>query len=206
SASLDYYRALRDAQSEAAFFQIYGNVFALYLADKHQAEAEASATAADPRDLPFVQAALSAIEEGGYPEAVARAAYLLMRKGEPLLLSALELKQELVAEYKDLMPAVAPEQWRRIRGEQEIIARYAPEQAIATLPRLLADPRDRERLRKLLERLGADERVRRTKPTGAQIAMLGELERTIEPKPPRARKAPAARKPAPRKAKRRTAA
>ncbi|MCC7216041.1 MAG: DUF3141 domain-containing protein, partial [Burkholderiales bacterium] len=42
SASLDYYRALRDAQSEAAFFQIYGNVFALYLADKHQAEAEAS--------------------------------------------------------------------------------------------------------------------------------------------------------------------
>ena len=34
SASLDYYREIRDANSEAAFFQTYGNVFSLYLADK----------------------------------------------------------------------------------------------------------------------------------------------------------------------------
>ena len=38
SASLDYYREMRDATSEAAFFQTYGNVFSLYLADKHEAE------------------------------------------------------------------------------------------------------------------------------------------------------------------------
>ena len=37
SASLDYYRALRDALSEAAFFQLYGNLFSLYLADKRAA-------------------------------------------------------------------------------------------------------------------------------------------------------------------------
>ena len=37
------------------------------------------------------------------------------------------------------LPAMPPDQWRRIRGEQEIIVRYEPEQALATLPKLLAD-------------------------------------------------------------------
>ena len=36
SASLDYYRELRDAISEAAFFQTYGNVFSLYFADARE--------------------------------------------------------------------------------------------------------------------------------------------------------------------------
>ncbi len=66
SASLDYYRALRDAVSEAAFFQIYGNLFSLYLAD--QRESEAPKQAADPRELPFVKEALASIEAGGYPK------------------------------------------------------------------------------------------------------------------------------------------
>ena len=205
SASLDFYRALRDAQSEAAFFQIYGNVFALYLADKH--EAEAATAVADPRDLPFVQSALAAIEDGGYPEALARAGYLLARKGEPLLLSSLELREELAAEYRDLLPAIPREEWRRIRGEQEIIARYAPDKAIATLPKLLADPRDRERLRALLERLGSDERIRRTRPTAEQVAMFTELERTIEAGPARvAKRGSAAKRPATGRVKRRKAA
>jgi hypothetical protein len=205
SASLDFYRALRDAQSEAAFFQIYGNVFALYLADKH--EAEAAIAVADPRELPFVQSALAAIEEGGYPEAVARVAYLLLRKGEPMMLSWLERKEAFVAEHADLMPAVTREEWRRIRGEQEIIARYAPDKAIATQPKLLADPRDRERLRALLERLGSDERIRRTRPTAEQVAMFTELERTIDAGPARAgKRGPAAKRPATGRAKRRKAA
>ena len=38
SASLEYYRAMRDAASEAAFFQTYGSVFSLYVADKSAAE------------------------------------------------------------------------------------------------------------------------------------------------------------------------
>ena len=42
SASLDYYREVRDATSEAQFFQTYGNVFSLYLADKHETEARAA--------------------------------------------------------------------------------------------------------------------------------------------------------------------
>jgi FkbH-like protein len=41
-----------------------------------------------------------------------------------------------------MVPDLAPDHWRRIRGEQDIIVRYAHVQAVATLPQLLADPAD----------------------------------------------------------------
>ena len=88
----------------------------------------------EPRELPFVKEALASIAKGGYAEALARVACLLARKGEPLLLSRLQMRQELMDEYRELLPAMPPDQWRRIRGEQEIIVRYEPEQALATLP------------------------------------------------------------------------
>ena len=138
SASLDYYRETRDATSEAAFFQTYGNVFSLYLADKHEADLRAAEIAAEPRDLPFVKEALASIEEGGFAEALARVGALLARRGAPLPLARLALKQELTVEYRDLLPNVTPDQWRRIRGEQDIIVRYEPEKAIAALPKLLS--------------------------------------------------------------------
>jgi hypothetical protein len=178
SASLELYRALRDAASEAAFFQTYGNVFSLYIADKSAAEAAAQPLL-EARELPFVQEALGAIDEGGYAEALARVACLLARRGEPLLLSRLQLKQELLAEYRDLIPALTPEQWRRIRGEQEIIVRYEPEKALASLPQLLADRRDRERLVTLIERLLADDRVQHAKPSTEQLAMVQHIGDTL---------------------------
>ncbi len=175
SASLECYRAVRDAASEASFFQTYGNVFSLYVADKHAAETEATAQVSDARELPFVQEALASIAEGGYPEALARVACLLARKGEPLLLSRLQMKQELASEYRGLLPAMSPDQWRRIRGEQEIIVRYEPAKALATLPKLLADRRDREKLITLVQRLLTDERVQRAKPSTEQLAMVEHI-------------------------------
>jgi pimeloyl-ACP methyl ester carboxylesterase len=180
SASLDCYRAIRDAASEASFFQTYGNVFSLYVADKRAAEEEAGARVVEARELPFVQEALASVAEGGYPEALARVACLLARKGEPLLLSRLQLKRELVSEYRDLLPAMPPDQWRRVRGEQEIIVRYEPEQALATLPKLLANPHDRERLVTLVRRLLADDRVQRTKPSTEQLAMVEHIGEALD--------------------------
>jgi hypothetical protein len=134
---------------------------------------------AEPRELPFVQEALASIAEGGYAEALARVACLLARKGEPLLLSRLQMKQELMADYHDLLPKMPADQWRRIRGEQEIIVRYEPEQALATLPKLLSNPGDRERLVTLVHKLLLDERVHRTKPSTEQIAMVEGLGETL---------------------------
>jgi hypothetical protein len=177
SASLEYYRAMRDAASEAQFFQTYGNVFSLYIADKSEAEASA-APVAEGRDLPFVKEALASIAEGGYPEALARVACLLARKGEPLMLSRLQMKQQLIKEYGDLLPKMSPDEWRRVRGEQEIIVRYEPERALATLPELLKNPGDRERLATLGRALMGDERVQSR--SDEQLAMIERIGTTLK--------------------------
>ena len=140
---------------------------------------------------------------GGYAEALARVGSLLARRGAPLPLARLALKQELAAEYHDLLPDFAPDEWRRIRGEQDIIVRYEPEKAIAALPKLLTKPGDRERLVTLVRSLLADERVRRFEPTTEQLAMIENIGETLDVEPARAR-APArkaARKPATRRRK-----
>ena len=192
SAALDYYRASRDALSEAAFFQTYGNMFSLYLADKHEEEARASAEVADPRELPFVKEALASIREGGYAEAFARIAYLLTRHGD-LPLSRIAQRQEVVKDYADLMPALTLEQWRRVRGEQEIIARYEPDLAIETLADLLADRADRERLLMLLEKLLADPRVQASRPSAEQLAMLERIRAVLNERPTGGRRLAAVR-------------
>jgi hypothetical protein len=183
TASLECYRAVRDAASEASFFQTYGNVFSLYVAGKRQVGQPAGAPAVEARDLPFVQEALASMREGGYAQALARVACLLARKGEPLLLSWLQTKQAMVGEYRDLLPPLAPDEWRRIRGEQEMIVRYEPEQALATLPELLSDPGDRERLVTLVHRLLADERVQRARPSAEQVAMVESIGRALAVSP-----------------------
>lgn len=118
SASLDYYRDIRDAASEALFFETYGNLFALHLAERHEEVERRLAPPSDPRQLPFVQDALAAIKAGGYPEALTRAGYLLASHGEPLPLARLEVKAALLEDYRDLLPELPPEEARRIRGEQ----------------------------------------------------------------------------------------
>ncbi|MGB5775972.1 MAG: DUF3141 domain-containing protein, partial [Sedimenticolaceae bacterium] len=199
SASLDYYRDIRDATSEAMFFQTYGNLFSLYLADSHEAKERRLAPPSDPRELPFVRDALASIAEGGYTEAVTRAAHLLGRHGEPLPLERLQLRAELLDEYKDLLPDIAGHEARRIRGEQEIICRYEPEQAVSSLPTLLRDPADRQRLITLLERLLADPRIQAAGITDGQRQMLTRIHGVLDEEPAkrlptqptrRARKAP----------------
>jgi hypothetical protein len=180
SASLDYYREMRDAMSEAQFFQIYGNMFSLYLADKHAA---AAAPAVAPRDLPYVKEALDAIGEGGYIEALARVGVLLARRGEPLPLARVAMRAEIARDYADLLPDLSPEDWRRVRGEQEIVVRYEPERALATLPQLLDQPADRERFVAFIERLCADPRLQMVNPTPAQEAMLKRLREVLDLKP-----------------------
>jgi len=97
---------------------------------------------------------------------------MLARSGEPLPLATLQLKQELMADYGDLLPSIPADAWRRIRGEQEIIVRYEPEQALATLPKLLADSSDRQKLVTLVRKLLADARVRGRQPSPQQLSMI----------------------------------
>ena len=70
NASLDLYRATRDALAEAAFFQIYGNLYASDLGGERAGD-KAIAPTPDTRQLSFVKEALASIDKGGYPEALA---------------------------------------------------------------------------------------------------------------------------------------
>jgi pimeloyl-ACP methyl ester carboxylesterase len=183
SATLDLYRGMRDARTEAAFFSVYANMYNTYLADRPHAELPAPS---EPRELPFVKEALASIAEGGYTEAVARIGFLLRRHDEPLPLARLQTTDELARDYAALLPQIAPDQFRRIRGEQEIIARYETEQAIASLPQLLADPADRARMLILLDKLMADPRVQAVQPTAQQLEMLGRIRSVLKPPPQQA--------------------
>jgi pimeloyl-ACP methyl ester carboxylesterase len=173
SASLDYYRDMRDATSELAFYLMYGNVFALQAVDRR--EAPASVKSATPPRLDK-EAVLSSMNEGGYPEAVCRARWLLARKGKPLPLAELEVRNELLKDYAKLLPKWTPDQRRKASGRQEIICREQPEMAIETLPLLLSDDADRARFFKLVDMLLADVRLNETI-TPEQTAMVKRMRR-----------------------------
>jgi len=179
SAALECQRALRDAFAEATFFEIYGNLAAFYLPEQQRAEAKA--VVGDPRQLSFVKEALDSIAKGGYPEALARVAVLLAHKDEPLPLSRLQLAHDLLEEYRDYLPDLPRDEARRIGGEQEIIARYEPDQAVATLPSLLRAAHDRKRLVDLLERVLSDKRVQTIQPSAAQKSMLARIRSVLAP-------------------------
>jgi hypothetical protein len=171
SATLDCYRAVRDATSEAMFFQTFGSMFALTMAEEQRADSAAAAARASA-SKEIVSKALASIEEGGYAAAAVRIGALLARHGEPLPLERLALRKELMVDYADLMPDLEPAEWRRLRGEQEVIVRHVPEQALATLPKLLAARSDRTRLLRLVEGLLNDPRIEGFKPTAEQRAMV----------------------------------
>jgi pimeloyl-ACP methyl ester carboxylesterase len=155
SASLDYYRDLRDATSEAMFFQTYAPLF--LLGGEEPGEHD---RVTDPRELPEVKKALGNIALGGYPEALSRMGYLLAVKRKPLPLARFELKQELMKKYHSFLPEMTLFQRRQIRGQQEIICRYEPEKAIATLPQLLSKREERQRFLTFLDLFLKDPRLR----------------------------------------------
>jgi pimeloyl-ACP methyl ester carboxylesterase len=175
SAALDFYRAIRDATTEATFFSVYGNMYAMYLADKHEAGDARTGQPAESHLTPYVEEALAAIDQGGYAEAFARTGALLMRRGEPLPLARLQTAEELVRDYAEYMPSMSPAEFRRIRGEQEIIARYAPEQALLSLPTLLKDQAERAQLLSLLDKLISDPRTQAEQPTPEQESMMARI-------------------------------
>jgi hypothetical protein len=181
SAGWDLYRDLRDASSELAFFQLYGGLFGMQLADAAApGQAEATQDAAE-REAALVRDVLARIGQGGYAAAVARTAYLLANRGRPLPLELFETKTELIREYRDLLPDLPPDAMRRIRGEQEIIVNHEPRKAVETLPALLADPADRARYFTLIERLLSDPRVQARQPSEQQRVKLAQLQLVLAP-------------------------
>ncbi len=174
SASFDLHRDLRDAINEATFFGTYGSLFSLYLGDRPGTNLNQGQTT-DGKQSEVIKNVLSKIDAGGYPEALARAGALLEQHGEPMRLTRLELKHELLTEYKEFLPDLPTETARRIQGEQDVIVSCEREAAIETLPKLLVDPQDRQRLLTLLARLPADPRVKSEGISPEQLNTLSRI-------------------------------
>jgi pimeloyl-ACP methyl ester carboxylesterase len=169
SAALDLYRDLRDAAQEAAFYQVYGNMMSLQMADERDDHLRRQ-TRFDPRSVPAVRQVLDEIERGGLPEAVVRTGMLIVKAGGgKRKLAHMEHTRELLAPT-GILRGLTEDELRRLLHEETIVVEFAPHEAKRSLPKLVRTTADRRRMHALLDALHAssylDER---------QLALVAEL-------------------------------
>jgi hypothetical protein len=116
--------------------------------------------------LPLVRDALAAIGTGGYPEAVALIGALIGRGAGRIPLARLELVERFIR-ADEILSGLPADTVRRIKAEQAVVAELEPERGLHSLPKLLANPEDRQRVLALL-----DEAVVKVELTPEQQAMF----------------------------------
>jgi pimeloyl-ACP methyl ester carboxylesterase len=163
SACLDLYRDLRDAASEAAFFEVYGNMLSLQMADEREEIRRKGKF--DPRSIPAVREVLDTIEEGSAVEGLARIAMLISKAGSGhRRLSQMQKTRELLSPEGEIAH-LSDDERRRLLQEETIVVEFEPERAKRSLPKLLRTAADRRRAHALLAwteaQPGLDERQRK---------------------------------------------
>jgi len=127
-ASLDLYRDIRDAISEAAFFEVYGNMMSLQMAD--QRAVIRKQTRFDARALPAVRQVLDEIDQGGLPEAIVRTGLLLVKAGGgKRRLAQMEHTRELLAPT-GVLRHINEDQFRQLLHEQTLVVEFEPDNHI----------------------------------------------------------------------------
>ncbi|HEX6138627.1 MAG TPA: DUF3141 domain-containing protein [Casimicrobiaceae bacterium] len=175
SASLDLYRDLRDAAREAAFYQVYGNMLSLQMAD--QRAVIRRQTRFDPRSMPAVRQVLDELDQGGLPEAIIRTAMLLAKAGGGKRnLAQMEQTRALLGPT-GVFRHIDDDRFRRTLHEETLAVEFEPQQAKRSLGKLARSASDREKLNRVFDSLesaaGLDSR---------QQALLAEL-RALVPRP-----------------------
>ena len=163
SASLDLYRDLRDAASEAAFFEVYGNMLSLQMAEEREEIRRKGKF--DPRSIPAVREVLDTLEEGSAVEGLARIAMLISKAGSGhRRLSQMQKTREILSPEGEIAH-LSEDARRRLLQEETIVVEFEPERAKRSLPRLLKSAPDRRRAHALLEwteaQPGLEERQRK---------------------------------------------
>jgi pimeloyl-ACP methyl ester carboxylesterase len=176
-AGLDLFRDVRDAMLESMFFQVYGPAAMLGVAE--DTLIGAAPTVTDPRDLPLVQNAITAIGTGGYPEAIALMGALVGRGAGRIRLERLEMIDHFVRS-DEVLSKLSRNEVRRIKAEQAVVAELEPERGLHSLPKLLANPKDRRRAIAVL-----DEAATTAELTGDQLAMIERLRAILAIEPAR---------------------
>jgi len=167
--AMDTWRDWRDAWTEAAFHAVYGSLAALGVAEASPEE-EAARTADTLADAPEVRAALARIAEGGYAEAVVRMMILLAHARGGVRRSRLARSQAVLTGEAPFADMTAAARQALIR-EQTLVVTMAPDDALATLPKLIAGAADRKRAFKTVADVaGPEEEL--GEPARAMLAQL----------------------------------
>ncbi|MEO8509152.1 MAG: DUF3141 domain-containing protein, partial [Betaproteobacteria bacterium] len=149
SARLDLYRDVRDALSEAAFFEVYGNMMSLQMADEREEIRRKGKF--DPRSIAAVREVLDTLEEGSAIEGLARIAMLISKAGSGhRRLSQMQTTREILAPEGEIAH-LSEDERRRLLQEETIVVEFEPERAKRSLPKLLRTVAERRRAHALLE-------------------------------------------------------
>ncbi len=175
SAGLDLYRDLRDATSEATFFEVYGNMLSLRMAD--QRAVIRKQTRFDARALPAVRQVLDEIDQGGLPEAVIRTGMLLVKAGGGKRRLAQMEHTRAMLEPTGVLRDLDEDQLRRLLHEETLVVEFEPLQARRSLGKLVRTASDRQKLNAVFDSLEAESQL-----DSSQQALLAEL-RKLVPRP-----------------------
>jgi pimeloyl-ACP methyl ester carboxylesterase len=187
SAALDFYRDMRDASHEAAFYQIYGNMLSLQMADQRAAIRRQARF--DPRAVPAVRQVLDEIEKGGLPEAVVRAGMLIIKAGGgKRKLAQMENTRALIAPT-GILRNLTEDELRRLLHEETIVVEFAPREAKRSLPKLVRTASDRRKMQVMFDAIDADPHV-----DERQRALIDDLRKLLPAALPRTRSAPPPRR------------
>jgi hypothetical protein len=172
STSLDLYRELRDATSEAAFFEVYGNMLSLHMAEER--EELRRKTKFDPRGLPAVRQVLEEIDKGGLREAVVRAGMLVAKAGGGKRNLAQMARARGLLERTGILRDLDEDQLRHLMHEETIVVEFEPAHAKRSLPTLVRGVADRRKLRALFDAFDADLHL-----DDRQRALISELRKLV---------------------------
>lgn len=140
--SLDLFRDLRDTAYENLFYSLWGSPYMRWFGRTKQ-PGRTLKRKDELRSLPPVQAALMHIEEGGFCEAVIRMLILLAESRGNVRRDRLERSARVLTQDEPFK-SLTPDARSFMLQEQTLITEFAPEQALAALPKLLKTRQERE--------------------------------------------------------------
>jgi pimeloyl-ACP methyl ester carboxylesterase len=138
--AFDLFRDTRDALAELAFHALYGTPWMKAVAEQELP----SLVSHEILQFPEVKAAIKKADKGGYKEGIIRMLLLLAQARGAVRRDRLERSNQMI-HNRPPFDTMTPEERADLIYQQTLIVKFAPDEAMATLPQLLKDDVERYR-------------------------------------------------------------